>query len=150
MDNLREIEYSQIVRTKLMNLRVELAAEYGEKFSRKALGKITKAVRSLEVYCDMGTKITYYNEFMKDLNNPEGYIERRQRDFLRLGQQRSRGISVLAGERAQGFGLVEQQFGDRQADDIASSYDDRTLSRYFRARTLQQPDDASPWRASGT
>lgn len=66
-----------------MNLRVELAAEYGEKFSRKALGKITKAVRSLEVYCDMGTKITYYNEFMKDLNNPEGYIERRQRDFLR-------------------------------------------------------------------
>lgn len=24
-----------------------------------------------------------YNEFMKDLNNPEGYIERRQRDFLR-------------------------------------------------------------------
>lgn len=83
MDNLREIEYSQIVRTKLMNLRVELAAEYGEKFSRKALGKITKAVRSLEVYCDMGTKITYYNEFMKDLNNPEGYIERRQRDFLR-------------------------------------------------------------------
>lgn len=44
LDNLREIEYSQIVRTKLMNLRVELAAEYGEKFSRKALGKITKAV----------------------------------------------------------------------------------------------------------
>ena len=26
---------------------------------------------------------TMYNEFMKDLNNPEGYIERRQRDFLR-------------------------------------------------------------------
>ena len=59
LDNLREIEYSQIVRTKLMNLRVELAAEYGEKFSRKALGKVTKAVRSLEVYCDRGTKITY-------------------------------------------------------------------------------------------
>ena len=56
LDNLREIEYSQ---TKLMNLRVELAAEYGEKFSRKALGKVTKAVRSLEVYCDRGTKITY-------------------------------------------------------------------------------------------
>lgn len=24
-----------------------------------------------------------YNEFMKDLNNSEGYIERRQRDFWR-------------------------------------------------------------------
>lgn len=59
LDNLREIEYSQIVRTKLMNLRVELAAEYGEKFLRKALGKVTKAVRSLEGYCDRGTKITY-------------------------------------------------------------------------------------------
>lgn len=66
MDNLREIEYSQIVRTKLMNLRVELAAEYEEKFSRKALGKITKAVRSLEVYCDMGTKITDVYEIATD------------------------------------------------------------------------------------
>lgn len=28
LDNLREIEYSQIVRTKLMNLRVELATDY--------------------------------------------------------------------------------------------------------------------------
>ena len=32
-----------------------------------------------------------YNEFMKDLNNSEGYIERRQRDFL--GSPKFSGVS---------------------------------------------------------
>lgn len=56
--NLREIEYSKIVRTKLMNLRIELTTEYGDIFSKKVIGKMTKAVRSLEIYCDMGIRIS--------------------------------------------------------------------------------------------
>ena len=36
-----------------------------------------------------------YNEFMKDLNNPEGYIERRQRDFLRRYEEHKKELDIL-------------------------------------------------------
>lgn len=44
---MKKIEYSQIVRCKLKTLKIRLTSEFGLEVSRRALKRITKAVRGL-------------------------------------------------------------------------------------------------------
>jgi plasmid stabilization system protein ParE len=70
---LKNIEYSQIVRQKLKNLRAELKENFGEDFSIRTIREITAAIRRLEVFCESGTKLSnmydidtdYYYIFVK-------------------------------------------------------------------------------------
>lgn len=52
------LEYSQIVRQKLNDLRNELTQEYGEHSSQKIMFNITKGIRLLETFPQSGTKIS--------------------------------------------------------------------------------------------
>lgn len=44
------LEYAQIVRKKLKNLRNELTQNYGEDDSKKIIRNITKGIRRLEIF----------------------------------------------------------------------------------------------------
>jgi plasmid stabilization system protein ParE len=55
---LKQLEYSQIVRRKLKNLKIELTEEYGAERSKKIIGEMTKAVRRLEKFSDSGVDIS--------------------------------------------------------------------------------------------
>lgn len=44
------LEYSQVVRKKLKNLRNELAQNYGEDNSKKIMSNITNGIRRLETF----------------------------------------------------------------------------------------------------
>ncbi len=54
---MHKIEYSQIVRRKLIDLRDELTLRYGEQFSQKTVAKILNSVRKLEQFSEMGKRI---------------------------------------------------------------------------------------------
>jgi hypothetical protein len=56
---LKQLEYSQIVKKKLKNLKSELTEEYGVEHSKKIIGEMTKTVRRLEEYCDSGVDISH-------------------------------------------------------------------------------------------
>ena len=45
---MKKVEYSQIVRRKLKNLRARLTSEFGAEASRKSVKQITDAARGLE------------------------------------------------------------------------------------------------------
>ncbi len=53
-----KLEYSQIVRRKLKNLRSYLVAEYGEDVSKKSIKRITDAARSLQEYPNKGEELS--------------------------------------------------------------------------------------------
>jgi plasmid stabilization system protein ParE len=55
---LKQLEYSQIVRRKLKNLKIELTEEYGAERSKKIIGEMTKTVRRLEEFSDSGVDIS--------------------------------------------------------------------------------------------
>ena len=52
------LEYSQIVRKKLINLKNELLKSYGEKETGKIIKKITKGVRQLEIFPQSGISVS--------------------------------------------------------------------------------------------
>lgn len=45
---MKKVEYSQIVKRKLKNLKARLAREFGAEVSRKSVKQITDAARGLE------------------------------------------------------------------------------------------------------
>lgn len=47
---MKKIEYSQIVRKKLNQLKVDLVQDFGAEVSRKSVKKITDVVRGLEKF----------------------------------------------------------------------------------------------------
>lgn len=55
---MKKVEYSQIVKKKLKELKVQLTAEFGLQTSKKALKKIMAAVRDLEVLSEKGVSIS--------------------------------------------------------------------------------------------
>lgn len=60
------LEYSQIVRQKLNDLRNELTQEYGEHSSQKIMINITKGIRLLETFPQSGTKISLQYDIKYD------------------------------------------------------------------------------------
>lgn len=55
---MARLEYSQIVRCKLNELRNELKQNYGENNSKKIIGKIAKGVRQLETFPQSGISVS--------------------------------------------------------------------------------------------
>lgn len=55
---MRKVEYSQIVKKKLKELRDQLTAEFGLRTSKRVLKKIMEAVRDLEVLSEKGVSIS--------------------------------------------------------------------------------------------
>ncbi|MCM1257623.1 MAG: type II toxin-antitoxin system RelE/ParE family toxin [Roseburia sp.] len=55
---MARLEYSQIVRRKLKQLRNELTQNYGEMNSKKIIGNIMNHIRRLETFPQSGTKIS--------------------------------------------------------------------------------------------
>lgn len=53
-----KLEYSQIVRKKLKTLQNELTQNYGENNSKKIINTIMKRLRQLEIFPDLGIKIS--------------------------------------------------------------------------------------------
>lgn len=52
------LEYSQVVRKKLKNLRNKLTQNYGKDNSKKIMRNITKGIRRLEAFPQSGTRIS--------------------------------------------------------------------------------------------
>lgn len=67
---MKRIEYSQIARKKLKNLRNELTEKYGNECSEKIIGEMTKDVRLLEQFSDSGVNISQ----MYDVDTDYFYI----------------------------------------------------------------------------
>lgn len=63
-----KLEYSQIVRKKLIELRKELSKNYGESESKKIMQKITKGVRRLEVFPQSGIRVSSQYDIECDYN----------------------------------------------------------------------------------
>lgn len=61
-----KLEYSQIVRRKLHELRNELAQSYGENISKKVLFNIAKGVRRLEAFPQSGIRISSQYDIESD------------------------------------------------------------------------------------
>lgn len=55
---MKKIEYSQIVRCKLKTLKIRLTSEFGLEVSRRALKRITKAVRGLADFEEKGVSVS--------------------------------------------------------------------------------------------
>lgn len=55
---MKKIEYSQIVRRKLRELKIHLAREFGTEISRKAIKSITNTARDLEIFPQRGISVT--------------------------------------------------------------------------------------------
>ena len=53
-----KLEYSQIVRKKLIKLNNELLKSYGENEAKKIMRKITRGVRQLEVFPQSGIRVS--------------------------------------------------------------------------------------------
>jgi len=55
---LKKLEYSQIVRRKLKNLKTHLTREFGAEVSKKALKQITDTARSLVDFEEKGIAVS--------------------------------------------------------------------------------------------
>ena len=55
---MKKVEYSQIVRRKLKNLRARLTSEFGAEVSRKSIKQITDAARGLEDFEEKGISVS--------------------------------------------------------------------------------------------
>lgn len=55
---MKKVEYSQIVRRKLKNLRARLTSEFGAEVSRKSIKQITDAARGLEDFEERGISVS--------------------------------------------------------------------------------------------
>ena len=55
---MKKVEYSQIVRRKLKNLKVRLTREFGTEVSRKSIRQITDAARGLEDFEEKGISVS--------------------------------------------------------------------------------------------
>lgn len=63
---MRKIEYSQIVRRKIKELKEDLTVKYGEEFSKKTVGEITTVIRRLEEFGQSGVRICEIYEIETD------------------------------------------------------------------------------------
>lgn len=55
---MKKVEYSQIVRQKIKNLRAELTRKFSAEVSRKSIKKITTAVKKLSEFEKMGISVS--------------------------------------------------------------------------------------------
>lgn len=55
---MKKVEYSQIVRRKLKNLRARLTSEFGAEVSQKTIKRITDAARGLEDFEEKGISVS--------------------------------------------------------------------------------------------
>lgn len=55
---MKKVEYSQIVKWKLKNLRVRLTSEFGAEVSRKSIKQITDTARGLENFEESGISVS--------------------------------------------------------------------------------------------
>lgn len=55
---MKKVEYSQIVRNKLINLKAHLTAEFGSEVSRKSIKKITMVARELGRFEKKGISVS--------------------------------------------------------------------------------------------
>lgn len=76
--NLRKLEYSQIVRRKLKELKAELADKYGNEFASKSIKEMTTALRRLEQFADSGVRIAE----MYDVDTDYYYVFVRHNYFI--------------------------------------------------------------------
>ena len=76
--NLRKLEYSQIVRRKLKELKAELADKYGNEFASKSIKEMTTALRRLEQFADSGVRIAE----MYDIDTDYYYVFVRHNYFI--------------------------------------------------------------------
>lgn len=63
-----KLEYSQIVRRKLKRLKTELTQKYGEDKSQIIMHKITKGVRQLEAFPQLGIRVSSQYDVECDYN----------------------------------------------------------------------------------
>lgn len=63
---MRTIEYSRIVRNKLLKLRSDLAEKYDEALSKRVIGKMMQTVRRLENYPESGVRVAELYEIETD------------------------------------------------------------------------------------
>lgn len=76
--NLKKLEYSQIVRRKLKELKAELADKYGNEFASKSIKEMTTALRRLEQFADSGVRIAE----MYDVDTDYYYVFVRHNYFI--------------------------------------------------------------------
>lgn len=76
--NLRKLEYSQIVRRKLKELKAELVDKYGNEFASKSIKEMTTALRRLEQFADSGVRIAE----MYDIDTDYYYVFVRHNYFI--------------------------------------------------------------------
>lgn len=55
---MKKVEYSQVVRRKLIALRMRLTNEFGSELSKKTLKQITDAARGLENFAEKGISVS--------------------------------------------------------------------------------------------
>ncbi len=55
---MKKVEYSQIVRRKLKNLKLHLTSKFGSEVSKKSIKKITDSVRELENFEEKGFSVS--------------------------------------------------------------------------------------------
>ena len=76
--NLRKLEYSQIVRRKLKELKAELVDKYGDEFASKSIKEMTTALRRLEQFADSGVRTAE----MYDIDTDYYYVFVRHNYFI--------------------------------------------------------------------
>ena len=75
---MRKLEYSQIVRRKLKELKAELVDKYGNEFASKSIKEMTTALRRLEQFADSGVRIAE----MYDVDTDYYYVFVRHNYFI--------------------------------------------------------------------
>ena len=75
---MRELEYSQIVRRKLKELKAELVDKYGDEFASKSIKEMTTALRRLEQFADSGVRTAE----MYDIDTDYYYVFVRHNYFI--------------------------------------------------------------------
>ncbi len=63
---MKKVEYSQIVRQKLKNLRARLTSEFGAEVSGKSIKQITDVIRGLEDFEEKGIAVSSMYEIECD------------------------------------------------------------------------------------
>ena len=75
---MRKLEYSQIVRRKLKELKAELVDKYGDEFASKSIKEMTTALRRLEQFADSGVRTAE----MYDIDTDYYYVFVRHNYFI--------------------------------------------------------------------
>lgn len=63
---MKKVEYSQIVRRKIKDLKIQLTDKFGENVSNSAIKKITSAINGLSIFEEKGTAVSLKYDMESD------------------------------------------------------------------------------------